>query len=152
MRELGGRMHCFAHNGRLPDIAAAPRARRHFHPVGETDSEVAFCALLERLWPLWGDGEIPSLDDRLAVIARFAGESRELGPANFLYADGDAVFAHGDRRIQADGTIEPPGLWRLHRSCPVDRDTLAHSGILLETGGEPQELTLFASVPLSEEP
>jgi glutamine amidotransferase len=151
VRELGGRMHCFAHNGRLPEIAALLSKCEHFRPVGETDSEIAFCALLEQLRPLWRKGAVPGLDDRLAIIAGFAAEIRELGPANFLYADGDAVFAHGDRRIQADSTIAPPGLWQLHRTCSVDRDTLARSGIVI-ANHESQELTLFASVPLSEEP
>jgi hypothetical protein len=70
-------MHCFAHNGRLLEIEAfAVGYPRYFCRVDETDrvnkpnSEVAFCALLKWLWPLWRDGEKPSLDDRLAVIAR----------------------------------------------------------------------------------
>jgi predicted glutamine amidotransferase len=153
VRELGGRMHCFAHNGRLLEIEALRTGNRpRFRPVGDTDSEIAFCMLLERLWPLWSEGEMPSLDDRLAIVTRFAAEIRELGPANFLYADGDAVFAHGDRRIQADGAIAPPGLWQLHRTCPADREALALSGVMIGPSPEPQELILFASVPLSDEP
>jgi predicted glutamine amidotransferase len=153
VRELGGRMHCFAHNGHLPEIEALQRKTRpHFRPVGNTDSEIAFCMLLNRLRPLWHEDVVPRLDDRLAILVRFAAEIRELGPANFLYADGDAVFAHGDRRIQANGTIAPPGLWRLERNCPIDRDALAGSGVVIAMSPEPQELTLFASVALSEEP
>jgi predicted glutamine amidotransferase len=152
-RELGGRMHCFAHNGRLAGVQARQRGcQRHFRPVGDTDSEIAFCLLLERLRPLWREAETPSLAERLAIIARFAEEMRGLGPANFLYADGDAVFAHGDRRIQTDGAIAPPGLWRLHRDCPRDRDAPALSGVTIATTAEPQRLTLLASVPLSTEP
>ena len=43
-RELHGHMHVFAHNGAVPAIftaSAFPLGR--FHPVGETDSEYAFC-------------------------------------------------------------------------------------------------------------
>lgn len=153
MRELGGRMHVFVHNGMLPGIEALWNGTQHrSQPVGETDSEIAFCLLLERLWPLWREGVGPCLDDRLAIVTGFAAAIRGLGPANFLYSDGDAVFAHGDRRIQADGAIAPPGLWRLHRTCSVDSEALAPSGIVIATSPEPQELTLFASVPLSEEP
>src|SRR5262245_52775655 len=47
VRELWGRCFVFAHNGTVRD------ARRHklgrFRPIGETDSEHAFCALLSRL-------------------------------------------------------------------------------------------------------
>lgn len=130
-RELGGRMHVFAHNGDL-DLARL-RARmplRHFHPVGDTDSEYAFCALLDRM-------RVPApLDQRLAVVAGFAAELRALGPANFLYADGDALFVHGHRRFQGAGKPPaPPGLHVLQRSCAPD-----------------QQIVLAASVPLTGEP
>ena len=48
-RELAGRQHVFAHNGDL-QAQALQRGQRLglYHPVGETDSEYAFCALLER--------------------------------------------------------------------------------------------------------
>jgi predicted glutamine amidotransferase len=152
IRELGGHMHVFAHNGRLDDIEVRYAAtQRRFRPVGETDSEIAFCVLLEHLSPLWSAGAIPTLDDRLDIIARFAAAMRKLGPANFLYADGDALFAHGHRRIQLDGTIGPPGLWLLHRECAIDVDGLPQSGVTIETGGEGQEITLLASVPLTNE-
>ncbi len=152
VRELGGRRHVFAHNGQLGGIAnchdAAPL---RFHPVGDTDSELAFCLLLERLAPLWRGATVPALADRLDIVARFAAEMRELGPANFLYGDGDALFAHGHRRMQADRTIAPPGLWLLQRECTVDTDGLPHSGVTVETGGEAQKIVLLASVPLSSE-
>jgi predicted glutamine amidotransferase len=47
VRELGGRVHVFAHNGDL-DIGAlrAKLPLGGFRPVGDTDSEYAFCALL----------------------------------------------------------------------------------------------------------
>ena len=160
-REFGGRMHVFAHNGNLTGIEARyAAAKHHFRPVGETDSEIAFCILAERLSPLWNAGAIPTLDQRFDIIALFAAELRELGPANFLYADGDALFAHGHRRIQADGTIAPPGLWLLRRECTVDRDGLPHSGaalggieagVTIEGSGEGQAITLPASVPLTSE-
>lgn len=152
-RELAGRIHCFAHNGRLPGIETLQcAAGGKFQPVGETDSESAFCILLDRLSALWDFDSTPSLDSRLAIVGRFAAALRELGPANFLYADSDAVFAHADRRIQVDGAITPPGLWRLHRDCAVDRDALAQSGVLITATPGPQQLALLASVPLSDEP
>ncbi len=134
-RELGGRTHLFAHNGRLDgidDLFAA--SARRFQPLGDTDSEVAFCLLLERLAPLWagGDGG-PPLAARLAAVTGFATDVRPLGPANFLYSDGAFVFGHGHRRTQADGTIAPPGLWCLQRACAVE------------------EITLLASVPVTGE-
>ncbi len=148
VRELGGRMHVFAHNGRLPEIERRfAGACRRFRPVGSTNSEVAFCVLLERLAPLW-DAGTPSSAQRLHAVAALAEALRALGPANFLYTDGELLVAHAHRRTQHDGSIAPPGLWMLHRSCPVDPDALAAAGVTLDDG---QVVTLFASVPLTDE-
>jgi glutamine amidotransferase len=73
-----------------------------------------------------------------------------LGPANFLYSDGDALLAHGHRRRQRDGTIAPPGLWLLSRQCGLDTDALSQAGIVIDA--DPQDVILFASVPLTDEP
>lgn len=149
-RELGGRVHVFAHNGRLDTIDRDHAGSwSRYRPIGETDSEIAFCILLERLAPLWAGG-IPSLDDRLALFARFAGEMRALGPANFLYSDGDTLFVHAHRRMQGNGGIAPPGLWRLARRCDCDPDIPASEHVKSDRDG--QEVMLFASVPLSDEP
>ncbi len=152
IRELGGRQHVFAHNGQLNALAGiTPSASQRFHPIGNTDSEIAFCLLLERLAPLWIGETVPPLSDRFEIVVQFAAAMRELGPANFLYADSDALFAHSHRRMQANGTIAPPGLWLLQRNCAVDLDALPHSGIEIEVGGDGQKLVLLASVPLSSE-
>lgn len=95
--EMGGTWHAFAHNGDLAGIdAAMPAHLDGFRTIGETDSEIAFCALLERLRPLRPGKEWPSFGFRREVVDGLAAELRELGPANFLYGDGDALFAHGD--------------------------------------------------------
>ncbi|RPJ01459.1 MAG: class II glutamine amidotransferase [Chloroflexi bacterium] len=152
-RELAGRMHLFAHNGWLAGIFGAPRFRAtRFHPVGETDSEQAFCVLLDRMSELWArPGEVPSLDARFAVVCAFAEELGDLGPANFLYADGDALFAHGHRRMQAaTSRVGPPGLVYLQRHCPRGEAGFAVSGLSIE--GVDQAIALVASVPLNDEP
>jgi glutamine amidotransferase len=151
-RELAGRMHVFAHNGRLEGVEKLFAVDRSpFHPVGETDSELSFCLLLQAMADIWRDGAAPSIEARVAVVGKFAAAMRALGPANFLYSDGELVFAHGHRRTQADGTIAPPGLWGLQRGCAVDADALAPAGISLSPAHAGQEITLLASVPLSQE-
>lgn len=139
-RELGGRMHLFAHNGMLPGIERDPRfAAARFRRLGETDSEQAFCALLEQMAPLWASG-VPALSDRLRIVREVASALGTLGPANFLYTDGDAIFVHGHRRKQDDGEIRPPGLHLLCRTCASPADATAK-----------QDVVLIASVPLSGE-
>ncbi len=150
IRELGGRVQTFAHNGELKGIEAQPAfAPKHFQPLGNTDSEIAFCALLDRLHGLWKQRSPPSLRARLAIITRFAQALRALGPANFLYADGQFLFAHAHQRTQADERIGPPGLYLLRRRCRI-----APTADLPTTSDPPrqQALVLCASVPLTEEP
>jgi len=116
LRELGGHMHFFAHNGGLEGIwDALPLPAGDFRPVGETDSEHAFCVLLSRLASLWRTTkEVPPLQERLAVVAETAAALRRLGTANFLYSDGDVLFAHAHRRRwDRNGSFSeplPPGL------------------------------------------
>lgn len=153
VREMAGRMHSFAHNGWLHGIFEAPAFRSiRFAPVGETDSEQAFCALLERLGAIWvKPGKIPPLEDRLNIVAAFAADLRPLGPANFLYSDGDALFAHGDRRKSpVTGKVSPPGLVHLARDCPPTGATITGNGVSATTAD--QAVVLVASVPLSAEP
>lgn len=150
-RELGGVVHLFAHNGMLPGIEQDPRfPARRFRAIGDTDSEHAFVALLERLARRWEAGE-PELDARLEEIAAFARELRTLGPANFLYADGDTVFAHGHRRRGLDGEVHPPGLHVLCRTCDASTDGVPIAGLSLPKEAH-QHVALVASVPLSDEP
>jgi glutamine amidotransferase len=85
VRELAGHMDLFAHNGWLPGIfdSAAFRSKR-FCPIGERDSEMAFCVLLDRMTELWDrPGEIPLLDARLSVVSSFAASLRCLGRRTF---------------------------------------------------------------------
>jgi glutamine amidotransferase len=137
-RELGGRAHLFAHNGMLPGIERSHMRARWNRPIGDTDSEHAFCALLDRLRPLWDHG-VPDLEDRFDEVVAFAAELRTFGPANFLYSDGDLIIAHGHRRRTNDGRIEPPGLHVLCRQC-------------VDGPGAAQDIALVASVPLTSEP
>lgn len=150
-RELGGRMHVFAHNGDLSGVRSDPRLLLgRFMPIGETDSEHAFMALLNLLEPLWLDGTGPP--DLLALtetIVRYGADLRGLGPANFLYSDGNFLFAHADRRRQANGTIAAPGLWYLRRTCSTE--PLQSDGPVALVHPTPQEVVLVASVPLTTE-
>lgn len=152
VRELAGHAHLFAHNGDLPGIfkSSAFQADR-FNPIGETDSELAFCALLDQLATIWTrPGAPPSLNQRFLIVSSFAGELRKLGPANFLYSDGDVLFAHGHRRKHAEtGKMEAPGLVSIQRQCRQDTMGLEADGLSIR--GDNQQVTLFASVPLTNE-
>lgn len=150
-RELGGRMHVFGHNGHIPEVRHGAAFGHGLHrPIGATDSERAFCALLKRLEPLWLAPQPPTVESRVKVVWTFAREIARLGPANFLYADGELLFAHGHRRTQADGAIRPPGLHLLVRECPSTDRSFATKGLTVRANS--QRVVLFASVPLTSEP
>ncbi len=153
-RELGVHCHVFAHNGDLADIESDQVFTIGFHrPIGETDSEYAFCALLGRLERLWlsTDG-VPPLERRFDIVVRFARDLRSLGMANFIYADGDAVFAHGNLRTERPNEPpRPPGLHFLHRVCSGNSEDSRCRGPCPASGSEEQEMALIASVPLTDE-
>lgn len=151
-RELGGRAHVFAHNGNMPGVREALRlGTDRFTPVGETDSEFAFCCLLERLADLWdgGHGNVPPIEARLGIVTELAASLRTLGTSNFVYADGDALFVHAHIRKHDDGTERPPGLHLLVRSSNEQAVDLTASGVMLAPLA--QELALVASVPLTDD-
>lgn len=152
IRELGGHTHTFAHNGYLTQIdSCRALALVMDTPIGQTDSELAFCALMTRMRRLWGDAGVPSLAARMSLLAIFAKDLRTLGAANFLYADGDTLFAHGHlRATRLDGPLEAPGLWTLRRRCtPADADPIHVAGMVAEHGHT--SAVLVASVPLTGE-
>ena len=128
-----------------PDFALG-----HFRPIGDTDSEHAFCNLLARMEGLWlSGGSAPQLDQRLAVFAAFAEQARTLGSANFLYADGDYLFVQANQRYQEDGSTRPPGLHILNRRCRAPQETVSGGGVSVTS--DIQAVTLLASVPLTDE-
>lgn len=145
-RECGGTVHVFAHNG---DLDALPDVGDAFLPIGDTDSEQAFCLLMERMRAVWRGDTAPPLVDRTRVFTEFCADMRPRGIANFLYSDGDYLFVHGHKRTQADGVKRPPGLHVLCRACAVDEGALKTDGLTIADGG--QTVTLFASVPLTDE-
>lgn len=137
-RELNGRMHVFSHNGNLTNLPPCS-GRARFQPIGETDSEQAFCLLLERMSQLNSpSNQLPSAEARIELVTATAKELRSYGPASFLYSDGDLLFAHADRRIQPlTKKVSAPALYLLE--CPLV-DSEINQGVIL-----------LASVPLSKE-
>lgn len=86
VRELGGRAHVFAHNGHFPQVLESPRYRSHnWQRLGCSDSEQAFCHLLERLRSLWLESaEPPAFEQRWRLFQNYCADLRPLGPANIL--------------------------------------------------------------------
>jgi glutamine amidotransferase len=89
VRELWGRHMVFAHNGTVRGIKRRPTGR--FRPIGETDSEHAFCALLHRLQQRFP--KVPKPRVLWEAIAELANEIGAKGTFNFLLGDGTHLYA-----------------------------------------------------------
>ena len=153
-RALGRSVHLFAHNGTLTDIESVVDIDAlDYKPIGDTDSEVAFCELLTRLKPLYDRDVLPAAAARIDVFQSVCEELRALGSCNFLYYDGDILFAHGHKRVYEENGIhtdpKPPGL-NIKRcwACAAQNEVQCPG---LDVKLHDQRTVLLASVPLDEE-
>jgi len=92
VREWGGRYWSFCHNGDLGDFS--PGLNGMHLPVGSTDSERAFCWLLQELRRHFGTTAAGGWREAAPVIAALAQRIGAHGPFNFLLSDGQALYAH----------------------------------------------------------
>ncbi|HRD34112.1 MAG TPA: class II glutamine amidotransferase [Rhodocyclaceae bacterium] len=95
-RELWGQYWIFAHNGNL--LEYAPPLSGRFRPVGNTDSEMAFCHILERLAERFPDGA-PAAEALQDALRTLAIEISAHGEFNFLLSNGERLFAHSSSRL-----------------------------------------------------
>jgi len=103
IRELFGREWVFAHNGTI--IREMPKPR-FYHPIGETDSEAAFCLVLDRLREL---GREAQLEEKAKIIEDEARKFSELSNIfNFLMSDGEHLYAFRSNRGRLYYTIRTP--------------------------------------------
>ncbi|MEN9871044.1 MAG: hypothetical protein RLZZ171_2032 [Cyanobacteriota bacterium] len=91
IRELWGRYWVFAHNGDLANVELKPR--QLYQPVGNTDSEKAFCLILETLRANFPNSK-PSLPKLYSVLNDITKKLAAKGIFNYLLADGENFFAH----------------------------------------------------------
>ncbi|MDB5777512.1 MAG: glutamine amidotransferase, partial [Herbaspirillum sp.] len=91
VRELWGRYWVFAHNGDLKNFQ--PELNGPYRPVGTTDSEWAFCYLMQELRERFGD-TVPPLDALTDALQELTAYIAGHGAFNMLLSDGSALFAH----------------------------------------------------------
>jgi glutamine amidotransferase len=95
MRELWGRYWVFAHNGNLVDFN--PRLHAAFKPVGQTDSERAFCWLMQELAKAHAD--MPSIEELSRTLRELVPQLARHGTFNMLLSNGQALWAHGSTHL-----------------------------------------------------
>jgi glutamine amidotransferase len=95
VRELWGRYWVFAHNGDLKNYA--PTLHGSFRPVGTTDSELAFCWLLQEL--VKSHAGVPSIEELTRTLGELVPQISSHGSFNFLLSNGQALWAHASTKL-----------------------------------------------------
>ena len=96
VRELWGRYWVFAHNGDLKNFA--PKLHGPFRPVGSTDSELAFCYLLQQLHAQFGD-TAPTTEALRHALKTLTEEIAAHGVFNMMLSDGSALYAYCSTKL-----------------------------------------------------
>jgi predicted glutamine amidotransferase len=95
VRELWGRYWVFAHNGDLKEFS--PRLHAGFRPVGSTDSERAFCWIMQELSK--SHSGVPSIRELTITLRELAAQIAPHGTFNFLLSNGQALWAHASTSL-----------------------------------------------------
>ena len=119
VRELWGRYWVFAHNGDLKDFA--PRLHGSFKPVGSTDSERAFCWIMQELAK--SHAGVPSVAELSLTLRELAVSIAPHGTFNFLLSNGQALWAHASSK--PDSQI----LYYVERKHPFSHATLSDEDV-----------------------
>lgn len=96
VRELWGLNWSFAHNGDLKGFD--PVLNGQIQPVGNTDSEKAFCFMLQELEKQFGK-TIPSADDLGQAFHTLTLHLATFGVFNFLLSNGEMMLAHCSTKL-----------------------------------------------------
>ena len=95
VRELWGRYWVFAHNGDLKGFE--PRLHGAFRPVGNTDSERAFCWLMQELAK--AHASVPPIAELSATLRELLPMPAAHGTFNLLLSNGQALWAHASTAL-----------------------------------------------------
>jgi len=90
VRELWGRYWVFAHNGDLQRFA--PRLHAAYRTVGDTDSERAFCWLLQELNK--SHASMPGIEELTRTLGELVPRIAAHGSFNFMLSNGEALWTH----------------------------------------------------------
>ncbi|RRD91514.1 class II glutamine amidotransferase [Conchiformibius steedae] len=137
-RELWGRYWLFAHNGHLSGFA--PPQGEYFTPVGNTDSERAFCYILEQLRQRFA--EQPERDVLFAAVRDLVSEIRAHGLFNMMLSNGEMLFAH-------TSTL----LFYIVRQAPFGKANLSDAEVSIdftEVTTPKDRVAVIATLPLTD--
>jgi predicted glutamine amidotransferase len=120
VRELWGRYWVFAHNGDLKR-GFAPRLHAAFRPVGETDSELAFCWLMQELAK--SHAAVPTVAELTLTLSELLPQPAGHGTFNLLLSNGQALWAYCGSKLH-----------HVQRAHPFGRATLSDEDVTVDFG------------------
>jgi len=133
----------FAHNGTLPHVKERPLQLES--TLGDTDSEYAFCVLLEALRESYGP-RYPDDPELLGkTLFELGNELGQDGIFNFLFADGDHLFARCGDSLYWTERHSPLGSATL-----VDAEVRVHFGDILGPSDDAR-MAVVATAPLTRD-
>jgi predicted glutamine amidotransferase len=139
VREWKGRHWSFCHNGDLKGFK--PKLGGSFTPVGDTDSERAFCWIMQELRKRYRALQSPSWQQLVPSLAELVEHIGRHGSFNFLLSDGQALYVHGSTRL----------FW-LRREHPFPTAQLVDHDLTLDlsvANGAQDRMVLVATEPLT---
>lgn len=143
-RELYGFTHVFAHNGDVRGVLEDGRfGPKYYHPQGETDSERAFCSLLDRLRDGLTPASVMQFEKKIPIIEKWASEVSEFGVFNFLLADTQYLYVHCSTH-----------LFYVLRECVSQTECLKSEELtirLAQNSNGMQRVTAVATEPLTRD-
>ena len=95
VRELWGRYWVFAHNGNLENFQ--PHLHSHFRPVGDTDSERAFCWIIQEIAK--AHACMPPVEELTRTLRELMPPLARHGTFNMLLSNGEALWAHASTHL-----------------------------------------------------
>lgn len=115
----------FAHNGELPEIMNHDDFQlKWYFPKGETDSEFAFCFIMDRLRKGGSQSTDLASANVLGDIHAIARQISTLGRFNFLLSDSEHLIAYNDYWDNDE-------LHYVLRSCPCgENGALQHVAVI----------------------
>lgn len=140
-RAYNGRNIVFVHNGTLHGYKTA-LASSTYTPIGETDSEYAFCYFLQEASQSSG-----FTSDNFSHIESILKEINNYGNFNCLFSDGEYLFCYRDKNGYN-------GLCYVKREPPYSEISLADEDYTIDLGAkkDPSEQGyIIASKPLTSE-
>lgn len=138
-RELWGHNWTYAHNGQLKGIKQKPL--NYYHPIGSTDSEHAFCWLLNQLRDQYPD-HIPENTLFFKFLQTKLDELSDLGVFNTLLADGKYLYAYCSKQ-----------LYWITRKAPFGKASLADKEVTIDfkrVASATDVVTVISTKPLTD--